>query len=493
MNGEPSLETTPIGLSRWAFALCAAAMVALLWSFEYLPLVDLPQHIAQLSYWIHHDDPAFGFSEQFRFTFSPYLLGHALARVAALVMPPMAAIRLVITLAVLAVPLSMARLLRHLKADPWWALLGFPLALGFSFHWGFFSWIVAVPLFLLTVPPTLSYARRPTVRGGAVVALAGAGIFFAHGLILLMFLVVAGVAVVVGTRSARRALPALLPLLVPLGLAVSWRLTVPRAETDLGVLSHARPWAFYWLRPIEWLSLMTSAGFDPLATGFGCAAVALLIAAGLRPSRERLRWVPFGVAAACYAFMPWAAVNTAYLYQRFAVFLIPLALLGLDAGRRRVPARWLQAATLAIVLAVIGRNALLFSRFNAEARGFDEMVAAAAPAPRLLYLAFDNGAADFGTAPFLHFSAYVQAEKGGTINFSFARAPVAVMQFRPGREPATRYLLHLQPALFDWRLDGDHDHFLIRTSAANPRELFPADAPVRLAAHAGRWWLFRKE
>ena len=492
MNENPS-GAPPIGLPAWAFAICAAATIALLWSFEYLPLVDLPQHVAQLSYWIHHDDPAFGFGGQFRFTFSPYLFGHALARVAALVMPPLAAIRLVLTLAVIGLPLAMARLLRHLGTDPWWALLGFPLALGFSFQWGFFSWIVTVPLFLLVLPATLSYARRPTVRGGAMVALAGVTLFLAHGLILLMFLVVAGAAVVVAARSVRRALPALLPLAVPLGIAVAWRLTVPRAETDLGVLSHARPWAFYWLRPIEWLSLITSAGFDPLAMGFGCATVALLVGAGLRRSREPLRWVPFAVAAACYAFMPWAMVNTAYLFQRFAVFLIPLALLGLDAGRRRVPARWLQAGTLAIVLGVIGRNAVLFSRFNAEARGFDEVVAAAAPAPRLLYLAFDTGSPGLVTAPFLHFSAYVQAEKGGSINFSFARAPVAVMQYRPGRAPTTRYLLHMQPALFDWRLDGDHDHFLVRTSAPDPRALFPADAPVHLAAHAGRWWLFRKD
>ena len=278
----------------------------------------------------------------------------------------------------------MARLLRHLGADRWWALLGFPLALGFSFQWGFFSWIVAVPLFLLVLPSTLAYARRPTLRGGVVVAVAGAALFFAHGLILLLFLVQSPAPRWwLAARPRRRALPALLPLLVPLGLAVAWRLTVPRAETDLGVLSHARPWAFLWLRPIEWLSLSTSASFEPVATGFGCAAVALLVAAGLRPSRERLRWVPFAVAASCYALMPWAAVNTAYLYQRFALFLIPLALLGCDAGPRRVPARWLQAATLALVLGVIGRNAMLFRRFNAEARGFNEIVAAAGPAPRL--------------------------------------------------------------------------------------------------------------
>jgi hypothetical protein len=487
------LRPPAIGFPFWAFAVCAAAVTALLWSVEYLPLVDLPQHVAQLAYWIHYDDPAFGFAEQFRFVVSPYFVGIGLARVAALALPLAAAMKLVITLAVIALPWSIARLLRHVGVDRWWALLGFPLALGFSFQWGFFAWNVALPLFLLALPSTLSYARRPTVRGGAVVGLAGVVLFWAHGLMLVLFLAVAGAAVAVAVRPRRRALVALLPLLVPLGLAVSWRLSIPRAETDLGILSHARPWALAWLRPIEWLSLSLSAGFNPMATAFGCAMVALLLAAGLRPSRERLRWVPFAVAAACYALMPWAAVNVAYLNQRFAVFLIPLALVGFDAGPRRVPARWLQVATLALVLGVIGHNAVRFHRFDAEARGFKQIVAATGPAPRLLYLPFDAGVPGFETLPFLHFSAYIQAERGGTINFSGASTAGTVIQYRAGRAPGTRYRLHQQPQLFDWRVDGDHDHFLVRTSAPDPRELFPAEVPLRLAAHVGRWWLFRKQ
>ena len=164
-DAERATACVPDRPSSWAFAVCAGAMIALLWSFEYLPLVDLPQHVAQLSYWVHHDDPAFGFGDQFRLMFSPYLVGYGLARVAGLVMPPGPAIKLVITVAVIALPWSMARLLRHVGTDRWWALLGFPLALGFSFQWGFFSWIVAVPLFLLALPSTLSYAQRPTARG----------------------------------------------------------------------------------------------------------------------------------------------------------------------------------------------------------------------------------------------------------------------------------------------------------------------------------------
>ena len=49
-----------------ALAAVALAIVALLWSVDYLPLVDMPQHVAHLSFWVHYGDPRYGFAEQFR-------------------------------------------------------------------------------------------------------------------------------------------------------------------------------------------------------------------------------------------------------------------------------------------------------------------------------------------------------------------------------------------------------------------------------------------
>src|SRR6187399_3331187 len=52
----------------WLFGI-AFALVAVIAGtfalFSYLPMVDLPQHAAQLSAWIHLDDPNYGFAEQF--------------------------------------------------------------------------------------------------------------------------------------------------------------------------------------------------------------------------------------------------------------------------------------------------------------------------------------------------------------------------------------------------------------------------------------------
>jgi hypothetical protein len=83
------------------FAVCAAAAMIPIWSVKYLPMVDLPQHAAQISMWKHYDDPAFGFAEQVEFNIlTPYLLAYCLARLLSTVLSVAAAWKGVISLAV---------------------------------------------------------------------------------------------------------------------------------------------------------------------------------------------------------------------------------------------------------------------------------------------------------------------------------------------------------------------------------------------------------
>jgi hypothetical protein len=485
--------SSALGLPPWAFVLCAGATIALLWSVRYLPMVDLPQHTAQLSYWIHYDDPAFGFAEQLRINwFSPYLLGYALARAAALVLPVAAALKLVITLSILALPLAMDRLLRYAGGDRWWALLGFPLGLGFAFQWGFFNWMVALPLFLWLLPATLEYARSPSPRGAVLLALVGAALFFAHGLMMVFFVLVAGASVLYSARSLRRAALPLLPLLVPLGVAVCWRFWGAHNEVAFAPMPTGPPWKGFWSRPLIWMPLLTGTGNEPSAAGVGFAMAALLFMRGLTPSPQLLRRAPFLVTAVCYGLGPFAAMTTAFVNVRFAVLLIPTALLALERGRPRAPARPLQIATLLLVLGWVGYNAVRFQRFDREARSFDEILARAEPRRRLLYLPFEAGFPGFSAVPFLHFSAYYQAQKGGTINFSFAGSLVELVQYRPGHVPPTRPLVHVWPSMFDWSLDGGYDYYLVRASDPRPLHLFPPEAPVTLVARAGQWWLYQQ-
>src|SRR6478609_10268523 len=93
-----------------ALGACSLVALIVLWVPKYLPLTDLPQHAAQISIWKHLADPSYGFGKVFRVHyFTPYLLANALARVFAEAFTILVAVKLVLTLAVLGLPLSLWR------------------------------------------------------------------------------------------------------------------------------------------------------------------------------------------------------------------------------------------------------------------------------------------------------------------------------------------------------------------------------------------------
>ena len=64
-----------------AYGCLALIMSWLFFGNHYLPATDLPQHAAQLAVWVHYEEPAYRFAEQFELNwFTPYLLGYVMAR-----------------------------------------------------------------------------------------------------------------------------------------------------------------------------------------------------------------------------------------------------------------------------------------------------------------------------------------------------------------------------------------------------------------------------
>ncbi len=198
-------------------------MLVTLWTVRYLPMVDLPQHAAQIYLWQHYDDPTQGLAQDYVLNwFTPYLGGYTLVRLAACVLPILQAIKLVVTLAVLAFPLSLHRLLRETGGDRWWSLLGYPMAFGFSFYWGFLNYLVALPVGMLFLVAALGFAREPTWRRGGAFAAIGVLLCLCHVLVFAVVGAAAGFLVLEGCRSVRGALVRLAPFLP--GVLFSWSL-----------------------------------------------------------------------------------------------------------------------------------------------------------------------------------------------------------------------------------------------------------------------------
>ncbi|BDG08502.1 hypothetical protein [Anaeromyxobacter paludicola] len=489
---------------RWlTAALCAGAAgtVALFASCRYLPMVDLPQHAAQIAIWKHIEDPRFAFQQQFYLDFgSPYLFGYAVARLLAERLAVPLALKVTVLLAVLGVPFSMRLLLRRTGADEWWCLLGFPLAFGVAFYWGLLNFLFAVPICVVFLAEAQAYTREPTRARLAWLLAFAAGLYLCHALILLFATAAAALVIGAAAGDLRVALRRGLPLALPAALALAWGAA---ASAHSPVAAHPVLWELGPRRLGELLALLfdfRTAPFDPrlppdyaplVLTGGIVLALAI---AGARVIRSARVWAPAALAFALYLVLPEMARSVGLIYHRFAVMVgicLLSALATTASGWRR---RLAHALVFACAVGWLGVLAQRFQAFDADARQFDAVRSAMEPRRSVVPLTFELTHPSFPELPvFLHFTAWYQASAGGTIGYSFAKGFVQPVRYRPGADPRMTFGLESDARRFDWDVDGHFDYFLARAARDPGPELFArATSPVSLEAHQGRWWLYRR-
>ena len=129
---------------RFVTGVLTLALLVALFAFRDVPMVDLPQHAAQIAAWLNWNDPTYRTHDlelNFR---TPYLLAYPVARLFAPLFGVVVALKLVVATSVALHVIAFERLVRKLGHDPWLAVLGVPTALGYAFYFGFVSFLVAV-------------------------------------------------------------------------------------------------------------------------------------------------------------------------------------------------------------------------------------------------------------------------------------------------------------------------------------------------------------
>lgn len=483
------------------FLACASAALVPIWSVRWLPMVDLPQHAAQAAMWLHLRDPAFGLGGRYAVRLrTPYLLGPLLVRALVAVLAPVTAARVAVSAAVVGLPLAADRLLRAAGGDPWWSLASFPASYGVAFHWGFLPYLLAVPLAVLLVAAAFRHGAAPTRRSAVALAALAAIACAAHAMAFAAG-AAAGALVVFGLAPTWRAgLLRALPLAAPVPPFLAWlalaqaRDAVARAPVD---------WAFGLPRlrnlppmllglPPDFARGLPSSDLVAYATLAALVALPLVAGAGWRRGLAYLG--PAAAVLAFYLCAPHFVLGAAFVYERFAPFLLAFAAVGLAVatpGARRAGAR---AALVAVVLATMAVWTVRFRRFDRESRGLDRILEAIAPGRTLIGLPWRvYSAAMPGTPYYLHFDAWAQATRGGVLGCSFAGDPPNVVRYRPGDAPPRTPGVEWNPALFRWRVDGWYEYFLVRSEEDTGPWLFrDADARVDLVLHSGEWWLYRR-
>lgn len=478
-------------LFRVVFCLFLALAAAPLFSAGYLPLVDLPQHAAQLSI-----SERFASGSQLPIDEAfvenhivNHRLAHGLARLFMAVTDVETALWLVLLLAVLGFPLACAWLIHRLRGDKWWSLGAIPLAYNFSFAWGFLNFVVALPLGILLLAECVAYARWPTRKRLLVLIGLCYGLFFSHVLVLVFVGLVGAVYLLFSCKQPRDLVYGLLALLSVLpAIALWWWLVQVVAPPQSVALATKLAYGWYRVpayfaypiggpRPrqeLVWLGLLVF--LSPLLLG-------------ARPKRLMRAYLPLLVGFAVYLVMPSTFLGVAFLFGRYAVFALPLFWFALRPGNRAGAALRARAFGRSLVCVLVCWLALQktgqYWQFAREAASFDTALFTIPKNERIMYLPFSSASRISRSPAYLHFGQWIAAKRDGIADFSFA-------EFFPNRyryaEAGRSHLparIEWKPGLYDPACFANRYRFVV-VRGRFPRPWLTHDL-VRLVASRPPW------
>ena len=491
----------------FATVLYAGSMI---WLAPHPPMVDLPQHAGQVALWrdlLLHQSP---WQSIVRVNYlTPYLIGYGLALLLSLFMPIAAALKLLLTLSYLAFVYGCCLLRRQLSSDDRLDWLFIPSFFGFAFEWGLLTFLVAAPLGLGFTLISYRYSQNPSPSRGIILFLAGALLFFSHGLIFLFFTVIGCLLLVLSRPVSKLSAASVLPyaLLGLLFIALFW---VARSDAVFHAsTSPETVWGFDWERAGSFVVYPwgKSRQYLPFAIGGVVMMIAPLAFGWHMNHRQPLAFVPMLALLLVWLAVPDRAMSTALLYQRFALFTLPFYALLFSgneeasgstqtAGMRQIALY--QLAIMLICWGFLAQKTSQFLHFAAESKDFDTATSTIEPSQRALTLIFDPiSEASENSIAYLHYGLWYQAEHGGFVDVNFAWFLPQIVRFRQDRVPSVNTDFSWKPQAFNWTAHhGEiYRYFLVRHTGPLPVRFFASTGPcqVALLKAAGSWSVYETQ
>lgn len=516
VNNEPAY-------CRWVaekyFFLLACLLCGLpVWLPHFPPMVDIPQHAAQVSLFLNLGKPEFPFSEQFQVNwFTPYLLGYALIAIFTPLLGIVTACKLVIWFALAAFAFFTRVFLREAGADSYWAWLTFPVLYGFTYQWGLLNFLVAAPVGVLFLVVVWRQRAQPDFRSSLRITLLLYLLFFSHALVMVFSSLIAVAywlfSVVRPRDFIKCAWPvfALAPVVFiwlfmsnnhppinsPITWDLSWINTTDSYYSWLGSSGNPSK-APGWGRVTGFIPRLLGARPELAVTLLGVTLFALPFLAGGRITHSRVRLFPLLIITLILLLLPSSMFGNALNFQRFTYLVMPLFLVIINkathTNRLQQSLRVIAPAIAFGWIYYMSNNAL---QFNRDTEGFETVLSQMEPGKRSLSLVFSRDDSHFIAPSFLHFPAWYSAINAGVTDYSFAGFYITPVNYKLGYVPQNAGGgLAWNPRLFDWRAHEGYkyDYFVVRAPGDMSALIFKtATCRIGLVTHSGQWWLYRRD
>ena len=481
------------------------ASVAPLWAGRYLPIADLPQHVAAIATLRHWWDPSWHAQQYFTLDVvgGASVLYYATGAVLAVAFPTAERAHLVLLSSIaLALPYALRSLLRALQADERLALFAPAVFYSQPVLIGLLPYVAGLPLLLWTLGQVVRDAERPTARRTALVAAAALALLALHLSAFLLFAPAAVLASLAFARRTPRDIARRLLWAIP-ALAAGVVVVAASPLTHPGRVGGNEPMRVVFEAPGDAVAKLPGALLDvwPRHEGvvvllvLATAVVLLALPSGEGAVRDVARpratiaaaWV--AMAGAFYFALP---ISIGWLWQlsgRYAMawaLLLPCLLRPAPGFRGHAPLLLVAGASLASAGVAAGH----IRAFTAEVDGFDHVIGAAQPGKRLLALIQDPTSHQARFPPYVHFGSYYRARKGGVAAFSFAELPHAPLRYRPETAPPVMPVhWEWEPWRFSNEREGSYFDYILVRGTVDPLASAPAGPAWQPIAHQGLWTL----
>lgn len=462
------------------FALCVAAIYPIARA-KHPPIQDLPQHLAAISVLKNYPELNLGQYFELQLSRTQYLAYYLLAQVVAYVVGVHLANKILLCAAIIALPLSIASLLRALGRDARLSLFAFGLTYNAHLILGFFNFLAAIPLVFWGLSAAIRFRQEHTIKRMVVLGVLLLVCFYMH-VVPFAFLGLGAALVLLGDSwrlTFRRSLA-----FVPVSIAAGgWLASTPAGRATLAAAEAAdsveRPVYVTIGQAIRelptWLTdVLHRERDDQLLVAWG-ALLLLALAAGLMPPHLREKeskltesgtvvqpspkhgWL-LGLLSPL-AFVAYFVTPSAYdwiwpISGRFPLMALLFLILLLPRMRGAIGATVLAGVAVVSFMSFYEINRSFVQFEKEEVGDIDPALAAIPRAERVAGLIFGNSSNIVRFAPFLHYAALYQAKKGGVVEFTFAEFPQSPFRFKKEARPPSI------PPRWEWtpeRVDPDRD------------------------------------
>jgi hypothetical protein len=481
--------------------LLAIVATAPAWIVRHPPLEDLPTHLAILRVVHSYSDPAYGFKEDFQLNLlhTQYLFYYVLGSLFAYVLGVVKSNIALMCLYLGGTVIAMRELLRSLRKDERLAIFMLPLLANVMFLFGFLPFLLGMPMCLLGLSAAIRHIEHPTRKTGVALGSIAFILFLTHLFPFALFSI--GFAALFPWTKPREWLRTGLPLAPALALVGIWTASSETAHRSLaglngpaaGVarLDTALERAFQWTTNI--FPDTTDEFFFILTVVVALGAIALAQGDPDHSKGMSRRYAIVPIVCVILYFTTGEYVGDAWLFaQRFPTLalLTGVPLLRMPTGARGL---LVTVAACAVGIGSIVNVCKHFIDFERNEVGdFDAAIEQMEPRRHVAGLIFDKGSSVVNLAPFLHFVAYYQVEKGGVVQFSNANIQYSPFHFKPERPPPEG-----QPARLRWEWTPEsvtteelypyYDYVLTRGAGFSPMA-----GRYHVKWHGSRWTVWEK-